>query len=225
MPKFATLTGDFTDAVWADDDPVRVSRTPLSATIEQDSSAPKVNTDLNTWDLVGSEVRWRMAKMHSQAVTGNQSIVEVRVAGSNQNMLRMLFTSAGTKVYCRYHVAGAATTLGTPANYDPAKPYFRFREAGGTVFWERSADNAVWEKVYPEAEWVHTINLSACGLFITSQGTAAAGNSLVVDKLNVFPAAGPVFSVWDGAVERASVSVGVWNGSAEVPGKGSELAP
>ncbi|AZM47809.1 hypothetical protein DMB38_20255 [Streptomyces sp. WAC 06738] len=133
-------------------------------------------------------------------------------------------TDNGTFVRTRYALASGNLTFEscvgyydpspTTLTYDPvAHRWFRFRESGGTFYWETSPDAATWtvRRSMTTPQWLKfgTLRTNFEGYADTGSTTTPAE----VDNVNTYPTT--IVKVWDGSgwVQKP---LKVWSGSAWV---------
>lgn len=137
-----------------------------------------------TYSLTGSALKAEFVSVPGTTPTTYADTSLTLVSGaSDENALSFDFESgvvAGVQLAAYIKTSGTWGPALGPVAYSPASHrWLQIREAGGTVFWETSADGSSWSTLYSTATpWPVTV-MSV--VLATGDG---AGETVVVDNLN-----------------------------------------
>jgi hypothetical protein len=118
----------------------------------------------------------------------NGSIDTAMGAYINSDNYVDMFTESGT-LYARKTVSGSSTNVSSVA-YSASTLYWRIREAGGTTYWEYSADTSSWTTLASES---NPITLTSVQLVLSVYEWEAVNPAgyAEYDNVNVTPGGAP----------------------------------
>ncbi|MFV0135496.1 hypothetical protein ACLGIH_20130 [Streptomyces sp. HMX87] len=184
------------------------------------------------WHRVSAQANEQFAGLMANSpheITGTThyaEIVKIPTGGSNTTFSALILGPVDNGTFVRFkwvvwnqtlvleNAVGYWDASPTTIPYDPvAHRWFRFREAGGTFYWETSPDASTWtvRRSMPTPQWLKFGTLRT-----NFEGYADAGSitqPAQVDNVNTKPTT--VVKVWNGSA-WVPKPLKVWNGTAWV---------
>jgi len=127
---------------------------------------------------------------------GNQALasLEVYPIQLDQDATNnVFFLIAGNALYAYKTVAGTPTQLATVAYNSSTMKYVRIREAGGTTFWQYSANGLYWATLHSAANPI-TMTAVSVQVFIGTYAVELSTTTVKFDNFNIRPNSGSFFT-------------------------------
>jgi hypothetical protein len=195
-----TLTDDFTTkntAKWGWGAGAAVASGRLSLPLNTSYSGYITTADVGVgYDLTNSSLLWQVAQYGNPAGTSGQFYAKLDIAGSTDVNTLSWVVNGGTLVAQRT-VGGTTTQIASiPGVNATAHGWLRIAHAGTTVTWSYSADGRTWTAA---ATWSPTFSITNMWVsfgagYWDSAETAAGNTPVLIDNVNLPPAAAPAFS-------------------------------
>ena len=197
MAKFSEFTDTF-------DNGVRTSRWPrrgqnVSWDAANKAAVLNINTDYsggidtapNVYDFTGSAIYF---KLTFGPITSTFEVYCALTLDAN-NYIQMFVSS--NSFSCQKVVAGTITNaLSTP--YIPSQhgPWWRMREASGTVYFDVSGDGINWVNMASTPDPTWSLTALSFSIYCGSADTTPGPSNLIVDNVNVVPYPTTALPVW-----------------------------
>ncbi len=136
----------------------------------------------SSYDMTGSFFFCQILNAGNQSLASHEVIMYLRIDGNN----KLWFTINGGQIKAFKNVAaGGNTQVGSSITYDSTiHKWFRFRESGGTTFWDTSTDGIYWIN-----QWSLANPFAVTSLLLAMQSgcfaTEASGSFGYFDNFNI----------------------------------------
>lgn len=119
---------------------------------------------------------------------GNQSltqlvIIPLFIYDSNDGDYAYFFLIANNSISWRKRIAGSDTIIGFTTFNSTNHRWLRIRESGGTIFFDRSADNATWTNITSVSAEFSIIDTIAA-VIVGTDGAEGSGTTVDLDNFN-----------------------------------------
>jgi hypothetical protein len=214
QPQVATLVDDFTsqdNSKWTYNGGAAVSGGQL--VVPCDGTYSSYASSNQAYNLTNSSVHVQIVSVPALGNGTTEMIFQLRIKPFD-NANQLMFDIAPSNQLIASYTRSGVQASGSSATFDATNhKYLRFRESGGTVYWETSPDQATWNNF-----WSATNPIPVTGLtvqFVAGYyGTETAPGSAVFDDVNTPPVG------TSSAAERGSAVVGF-----ATTGTASRVAP